>query len=78
MPTQLAEYGIAMFALGMVGWLVRYVIKQLMSVITNNTSVLKELSTLIRMQSQLVKELLEDMQEMKKDLAYHLGKEDRR
>jgi len=68
MPFQLipvAEYGMGILALVLMVWLVQFVIRQLMNVIIANTSVLKELSTLIKVQSdnsRLVVDKIEDLE----------------
>lgn len=59
-----AEYGMGILALILMVWLVQFVIRQLMNVIMANTSVLKELSTLIKVQSGITRHVLDKIENL--------------
>lgn len=62
MPVQLADYGVAVFALALIAWIVVAVFAprrrepDLVKVISDNTRAMTELATLIRQQSELLQQ----------------------
>lgn len=61
MPVEIAEYGVAFFALGVVAWIVVAVFGRqknpdLTRVIADNTKALTQLTTLIEQQGKMVQE----------------------
>jgi len=75
MPTGLADYGVAIFSIGIVAWMVISVFAprrkdpDLVKVIEDNTQALTELSVLIRQQSELLQKQSEILTEMRLETA---------
>ncbi len=75
MPTALADYGVAFFAIGIVAWMIVAVFAprrkdpDLVKVIADNTQALTELSVLIRQQSELLQKQSEILTEMRLETA---------
>ena len=72
MPTGLADYGVVIFALGVVAWIVVTVFApkkkdpDLSRIIADNTRALTELSILIEQQGQMLKVQGQTLQELAK------------
>lgn len=75
MPIQLADYGTAIFALALVAWIVVAVFAprrkdpDLVKVISDNTQALTELTVLVKQQSELTRQLVEMIAELRLEVA---------
>lgn len=75
MPVQLADYGIAVFAIALVAWIIVTVFAprrrepDLVKVISDNTRAVTELSTLIRQQSELLQKQADILTEIRLETA---------
>jgi len=80
MPVSLADYGVAVFALGSITWVIVSVFgpkrnnQDLVKVISDNTRALTELSTLVRQQTELLRQQSEMIAELRLEVARKDGR----
>ncbi len=83
MPTSLADYGVAVFALGVIAWIVVAVFgprkqeSDLARIISDNTRALTELSGLIEQQGQMIQtqgQVLAELTKLFNDLRLEIAR----
>ena len=83
MPTSLADYGVAFFALGVIAWIVVAVFgprkqdSDLARIISDNTRALTELSGLIEQQGQMIQtqgQVLTELTKLFNDLRLEIAR----
>lgn len=80
MPVQLADYGVAVFALALIAWIVVTVFgpkrkdPDLVKVISDNTQALTELAVLVKQQSELLRQQSEMIAELRLEIARREGR----